>query len=180
MTTSISRCIDRSIAALQAKDFEATFIQLFPAVDKTAKKRRPKEGVGSRVKAFIRDEEALITGIATNNVFKGIMVDDVDFPTAIYKFGRTSIVHEGELDERLQINESGEIKIGKVWCLPSTYITGIIMAVILSTENDREKMAKEYQIQLFGNSYSANSLWGRRDIIEQRMCELWRNPNLFG
>ena len=180
MTTSISRCIDRSIAALQAKDFETAFIQLFPAVDKTAKKRRSKDGVGSRIKSFIRDEEAIISGIATSNVFKGIMVNDVDFPTAIYKFGRTSIVHEGELDERLQINEKGEIKIGDVWNLPSSYITGIIMAVILSPENEREKMDNEYQIQLFENSYSANSLWGRRGIIEQRMCELWRNPNLFG
>lgn len=179
MTTSISRCIDRSIAALQAGDFEAAFIQLFPAVDKTAKKRRSKDGVGSRIKSFIRDEEIIITGIATNNVFKGIMVNDVDFPTAIYKFGRTSIVHEGELDERLHINEQGEIKIGDVWSLPSSYITGIIMAVILSSENKTEKMDSVYQIQLFENSYAANSLWGQREVIEQRMCELWRNPDLF-
>lgn len=122
----------------------------------------------------------LLPGLQQTMYLKGLWSTMSIFPRPYTNSVALALFMKRELDERLQINESGEIKIGKVWCLPSTYITGIIMAVILSTENDREKMAKEYQIQLFGNSYSANSLWGRRDIIEQRMCELWRNPNLFG
>ena len=44
---------------------------MFPAIDKTAKKRRPQAGVGSRMKSFLEDEEVLITAVATGNVFRG-------------------------------------------------------------------------------------------------------------
>jgi len=70
--TSISRRIEKSIEALAKKDYEDAFVQLFPAIDKTAKKRRSKGGVGTRIKSFISDEEALITAIATNNIIKDI------------------------------------------------------------------------------------------------------------
>jgi len=63
-----------------------------------------KDGVAQRIKAFISDEEGIITAVATNNFIRNITVNGIDFPTALYKFGRTSIAHEGELDERLQIN----------------------------------------------------------------------------
>jgi len=104
-TSSISRRIESSIQALDRKAYEDAFIHLFPAIDKTAKKRRDKDGVAQRIKAFISDEEGIITVVATNNFIRNITVNGIDFPTALYKFGRTSIAHEGELDERLQINE---------------------------------------------------------------------------
>ncbi|CAK0756576.1 hypothetical protein CCP3SC5AM1_2270004 [Gammaproteobacteria bacterium] len=40
----------KSIDALGKKDYEDAFVQLFPAIDKTAKKRRSKDGVGARIK----------------------------------------------------------------------------------------------------------------------------------
>jgi len=177
--TSVSRRIEKSIEALSAKDYEGSFVHLFPAIDKTAKKRRPKDSVGARIKSFISDEEALISGVATNNIFRDINVDGVDFPTAIYKFGRTSIVHEGELDERLQINDGSVLQIGRIWSLPPSYLTGLIIAVVLSPENVTERIDKELSIQLFGHKYQLNELWGKIEIIKQRMCELWQNERLF-
>ncbi|MCH4810441.1 hypothetical protein [Vreelandella neptunia] len=177
--TSVSRRIKKSIEAFSDKDYEGSFVHLFPAIDKTAKKRRSKDGVGSRIKSFISDEEALISGVATNNVFKGINVDGVDFPTAIYKFGRTSIVHEGELDERLQINDGSGLQIGHVWSLPPSYLTGFIVAVVLAPENAGEGIEKELSIQLFGQTYQLNELWGKVEVIKQKMCELWQNDRLF-
>lgn len=85
--TSISRRIEASIQSLSSKDYEAAFIHLFPAIDKTAKKRRPKDGVGQRIKSFISDEEKIISAVATNNIFRNIQFDDIDFPTALYKLG---------------------------------------------------------------------------------------------
>lgn len=76
-------------------------IHFFPALDKTAKKRRPKDAVGSRIGNFIADQEAIITAVAAGNIFRNITVDGISFPDAIYKFGRTSFAHEGELDKRL-------------------------------------------------------------------------------
>ena len=177
--TSISRRVEKSIESLGERDYENAFVQLFPALDKTAKKRRPKEGVGSRIKNFISDEEAIITAVATNNIFKGMNVDGIDLPTALYKFGRTSIVHEGELDERLNINEHGRIEIGKVWNLSSSYITGLIVSVIIAPENNNEKIEKDFNISLFGTNYKVNELWGEIEIVKKRMCNLWKNDDLF-
>lgn len=177
--SSISRRIEKSIEALGKKDYEDAFVQLFPAIDKTAKKRRPKDGVGARIKSFISDEEAIITAVATNNIITNINVDGVDFPTALYKFGRTSIIHEGELDERLQINESGQLQIGHVWNLPASYITGLIVAVIISPENSGEHISESIGIQLFGEQHKANELWGNLHIIQAKICEVFKNDDLF-
>ena len=89
--TSISRRIEASIQSLSSKDYEAAFIHLFPAIDKTAKKRRPKDGVGKRIKSFISDEEDIIFAVAIKNIIRNVQFDGIDFPTALYKFGRTSI-----------------------------------------------------------------------------------------
>jgi hypothetical protein len=178
-SSSISRRLEKAIGAYQRKDFEDAFIQVFPAIDKTGKKRRPKAGVGERIKAWIADEEPIITGIAVSNVFKGLMVDDIGFPAALYKFGRTSIVHEGELDERLRITESPQLRIGYVWELPYTYIFGIIIALVLSEENKDEKLSESLHVNLFDTNYTISDLFGRRKQVEKIMCDLWNKPDLF-
>ena len=33
-------------------DSEGAFVDLFPAIDKTGKRRRPKDSVGKRIKSF--------------------------------------------------------------------------------------------------------------------------------
>ena len=177
--SSISRRIESSIQAMNRKAYEDAFIHLFPAIDKTAKKRREKDGVGQRIKAFISDEEPIITAVATNNIIKNINVDGIDFPTALYKFGRTSIAHEGELDERLQINENGSVQIGYVWNLPSSYITGLIVAVIVSPENSSERIDQNIAITLFGETFKANDIWGKREIIQNKICQIFKNDDLF-
>ena len=108
MTTSsgVSRRIQQCIEHIQKQDWEGALVNLFPALDKTSKRRRPKAGVGERIRAFLEEEESLISAVATGNVFRGIHVDGVSITDALYKFGRTSIAHEGELDPRLQIGRA--------------------------------------------------------------------------
>lgn len=85
--TGISRRIEQCIERLQYRDYEGALVNLFPAIDKTAKKRRHKDGVGKRIKAFLKDEEVLITAIGTGNVFRNFSYDGVSFHDALYKFG---------------------------------------------------------------------------------------------
>jgi hypothetical protein len=61
--TGISRRLMQCVTHLRSNDCEGALVNLFPAMDKTAKKRRPKDGVGKRIKAFLTDEEALISAI---------------------------------------------------------------------------------------------------------------------
>nr|WP_321466647.1 hypothetical protein [uncultured Desulfobulbus sp.] len=178
-SSSISRRIKKSIEAFGKKDYEDAFVQLFPAIDKTAKKRRPRDGVGARIKSFISDEEKIITAVATNNILTNVNVNGIDFPTALYKFGRTSIIHEGELDDRLKINEQGNLQIGHIWNLPASYITGLIVAVIVAPENSGENINENIGINLFGEQYKVNDLWGNLNLIQSKICVIFGRNDLF-
>ncbi|WP_219858535.1 hypothetical protein [Stutzerimonas azotifigens] len=155
-------------------------MNLFPAIDKTAKKRRPKEGVGKRIKTFLQDEEVLITAVATGNVFKGCSFDGMSFHDALYNFGRTPIAHEGELDPRLSFNMEGGLQIGKDhWNLPISYIVGMSLAVIIAPENFGERTAEGLAITVFGKQFALNDIWGRPEPVRGHICTRFRDPHLF-
>jgi hypothetical protein len=177
--SAVSRRIESCIKYANSKDYESALIHFFPALDKTAKRRRPKDGVGSRIEKFISDQEAIISAIATGNILRNINVDGISFPKAIYKFGRTSIAHEGELDPRLTINEMGVLTIGQVWNLPSSYITGLTVGVIVAPENAQEHIDAPLGITLFEKQFGINELWGAEETIKQLICDAFGNPDVF-
>ncbi|MFQ2605612.1 hypothetical protein ACK3ZW_01785 [Aeromonas caviae] len=178
--SGISRRLQQCVERLEALDYEGALVNLFPAIDKTAKKRRPKDGVGSRIKAFLQDEEVLITAIATGNVFKGCEIDGMTFHEALYKFGRTPIAHEGELDPRLTFNTDGSLLIGRDnWNLPISYITGMALAVVIAPENNGEQTTGNLGITVFGAQFALNDIWGRPESVREHICTTFRNPYLF-
>ena len=179
--TGVSRRLEQCIRHLQSQDYEGALVNLFPAIDKTSKKRRPKEGVSQRIRAFLEDEEILISAIATGNVFHNISVDGIKITDALYKFGRTAIAHEGELDPRLQFNVSGSIEIGiHGWNLPSQYIFGMCVSVIVAPESSDEHVTDVLGITLFGQSFKVNDLWGRKALVQGIICDMFNDPDLFG
>lgn len=167
-SSSVSRRMESCIEALLKEDFEAALVHYFPALDKTAKKRRPASKVGERIRDFIDDELDIISDIATRNIIR-VNCNGVSFPEAIYKFGRTSISHEGELDPRLNFSNSSGMTIGDTWNLPPAFITGLSIAVILAPENANERFQKEYEVAIHEERYSANELWGQRQLIRNTM-----------
>lgn len=178
--SGVSRRVQHCVERLQVKDCECALVNLFPAIDKTAKKRRPKEGVGRRIKAFLQDEEVLITAVATGNVFKECTFDGMSFHDALYKFGRTPIAHEGELDPRLTFNINGSLQIGKDhWNLPISYIAGMALAVITAPENVGERTGNGLGITVFEKRFALNDIWGRQGPVREHICEKFRDPNLF-
>lgn len=178
--TGISRRIEQCIKHLQENDYEGALVNLFPAIDKTAKKRRSKDGVGQRIKKFLKDEEILITAVGTGNVFKGCNFNGITFEDALYKFGRTPIAHEGELDPRLTFNQNGGMVIGQDhWNLPSGYLVGMTLAVITSPENKGERTTGGLGITIFGKLFDLNEIWGNPDDVKRHMCGIFRDPELF-
>ncbi len=178
-SSSISRRINSCLEAFSRKDYETSLIHFFPALDKTAKRRRPKEGVGARIKQFIADQEAIITALATGNIIVNINANGVSFPEAIYKFGRNSIAHEGELDERLKITNSGSIMIGDIWILPSSYILGMTIAVMVVPENATERLDNDGTVHLLGQDWQLNDLWGAEQRLKAHIATVFRSPDLF-
>lgn len=175
--SGISRRLQQCLRHLEQKDWEGALVNLFPAIDKTAKRRRPKLGVGARIKAFLEDEEALIATVATGNQLTRILVNDVSIPDALYKFGRTSLLHEGELDPKLSFNSDGILEIGvDTWRLPSAYIVGMCVAVLAAPENKGEKVDDGGTFNLFGKSFAANDLWGERAQLEALMDQYFTPP----
>jgi hypothetical protein len=182
MTTSsgVSRRIQQCIEHIQKQDWEGALVNLFPALDKTSKKRRTKAGVAERIKAFLEEEEALISAVATGSVFKGIHVNGVSITDALYKFGRTSIAHEGELDPRLEFNNGGSLSIGQdKWSLPSGYIIGMSLAVVVAPENSTESVDPKLEFNLFGEPHQLNSLWGEKAKIQAAIAAKFKDPLLF-
>lgn len=177
--SSVSRRLAACFESYARKDYESALIHFFPALDKVAKRRRPKDGVGQRIRYFLEDEECLISAIATGNVFRGAMFDGITFHEAIYKFGRTSIAHEGELDSRLEFVDGGGMQIGEVWRLPSNYILGLCVAVMVAPECKGERISSEAKVTLFKREWELNQLWGAEDEVKTHIANVFRNPDLF-
>jgi hypothetical protein len=165
--SSISRRIESCIASQGARAYEEALIHYFPALDKTAKRRRPNAGVGDRIRGFLRDEEDLISAISIRNMFKGLVVDGIGFPEAIYKFGRTAIAHEGELDPRLRITDDDRFAIGATWQLPASYLAGLTVAVVVAPENKGERIGKEITVRFLDTNHQVDALWGKEVMVRQ-------------
>lgn len=177
--SSISRRIRDAIDAHSRRDYEGALVHFFPALDKAAKKRRPKDGVGQRIRAFLADEEGLISALATGNFLRNITIDGVTFPDAIYRFGRTSIAHEGELDPRLTISTDGSLRIGQVWSLPPSYITAMCIAVMAAPECATEKIEGDAEVDLLGSKWRLNDVWGSSERLKAHVAAVFRDPQLF-
>lgn len=178
--TGISRRIEQCIVHLQSSECEGALVNLFPAIDKTAKKRRPKAGVGERIKAFLADEEATISAVGTGNMLVDISIDGISVPDALYKFGRTPITHEGELDPRLRFTTDGSLRIGtNNWELPIGYIIGMCIAVIAAPENRGERLSRELAISILGRQFRINEIWGARECIEAHIGDIFNNHEVF-
>lgn len=177
--SSVSRRLAACFESYAREDYEGALVHFFPALDKVAKRRRPKDGVGARVRAFLKDEEALVSAISTGNVFVGAVFEGVRFEEAIYKFGRTSIAHEGELDPRLQFVKGGSWSIGEVWKLPSQYILGLCVAVMVAPECKEEQFASDARVTVLGREWGLNQLWGAEREVKAHVAAVFRNPALF-
>lgn len=165
--SSIGRRLEQSLNSLIANDYESSLVHFFPALDKTAKLRRPQAGVGARIKGFLKDEEAFISFLAFRIVFENTLFDGLSFAEAIYKFGRTSIMHEGELDKRLSFENVDQLMIvGDTWKLSPSYIAAMITAVMTATENSQETFMSPKILHLHDKAVNANDIWGKKSMVQ--------------
>jgi len=104
----------------------------------------------------------------------------VSITDALYKFGRTSIAHEGELDPRLRFNERSSVVIGQdKWNVPTGYIIGMSLAVVVAPEKSKESVDAKLVFSLFGEQHQLNTLWGQRQKVRAVMAARFRDPLRF-
>lgn len=166
---SVGRRLEAAFEAFRGKDYETTLIHLFPALDKTAKARRPKADVGHRIRSFLEENEDFISYIAIGSVLRNIHVGNMSIPAAIYKFGRCPIAHEGELDPRLKITEDSALSIGNDWKLPVSYIFAMLIALIVAEENSNEFFTRDIQLKIKDKDFLLNKIWGKEKLLREEL-----------
>lgn len=163
--SGIARRIASSVQALQASDYETCLLHYFPALDATAKRRRPKDRVGDRIRRFIDDEEAAIFLIASGCMFFGNFVNGLCFSDAVYQYGRTTVMHEGVLDPRLSFDQVNGFQLGDHWKLNPSFLAALLVAVVMSPENAREAFKSDISFSVAGRLWPLQDLWGSRDEV---------------
>ena len=172
--SSISRRIKSAISEFQKKDYESCLLHCFPAIDKTAKLRYPKAGVGRRFESFLSDQFDIIAPIGLGSRFgKGCTFGGLSYERAIYNLARNALVHEGNLDQLLTINESKISVIGGNWALSDRNVLALIIAVVVAKENLKEYLDFEIEILLFNKRFSLNSLWGKEADLRSLISEVY-------
>lgn len=79
----------------------------------------------------------------------------------IYHIARCGLVHQCEIDERIEFTERTMLgDFEHKFRIPYAIVFGLIMAVILAKENKREKMNFSHKVCLGGKNIDLNSLWG--------------------
>ncbi|MEQ3723520.1 hypothetical protein [Alcanivorax sp.] len=173
MTTKshIASRIEKAIESYQESDYEDALLQLFPAMDATAKKRYSKFGNAKRMKQFIADDHGIIWAAATGMLIGSINIDGTDLPSAVYKFARCTLIHEGGLDRRISFNAPGMVMLSaNNWRFPPTFIPALIMIVVMAPENKGLTSSTELDYGFLGQQLQIDQLWGDKARV-QEICD---------
>lgn len=169
---AIGRRIERCCHHLQNGEIEDAAIHLFPAIDATAKLRRPPPiGVGQRIKRFITDEERIITLIAFRMSITGCEFNGQTIADAVYEYARNPLMHEGQLDPRMTFQAIQGFSLGGAWNLPPTFLFALAVAVIIAPENKGVRIHDDIKARILNQNYNVNDIWGQRqhfvDLIDR-------------
>lgn len=151
-------------------DYEHAFINLFIAIDITAKKRYPNLKVGERNRKLLMDIESLTQKLTFGNVVKGLNVGGLTFPKVFYKFGRNALIHEGQLDPKLTISDIEGIRISnQSWDFHHSYIINLALSVIACHENKDLRFNHYVEINNIHGIHDVNTLWGKEELMRKQL-----------
>jgi hypothetical protein len=159
---AIARRIESCLINLGSGEIESAAIHVFPAIDATAKLRRPPPiGVGVRIKKFIDDDDELVSLIAFRGRIKGCMFNGKTIGAAIYDLARNPLMHEGELDPRMTFEATNGFTLGGTWNLPPRILLALAIIVVIAPENKDSRIKADIAVDLFGRRYELNEIWGK-------------------
>ena len=169
---AIADRVEKAFIDLQGRDLENALIQISVAVDATAKRMRPKSGVGERCRKFIQSNEDFIYHFAMDGRLK--LADGArlkfgqagDLGHILYKSVRCALLHEGDISSTVEFvsNLSLGHKGGK-FLINEGMIFGLLFAIVAAPVNIRERTKSDLRIEYKGQPLNINELWGRPDLI---------------
>lgn len=161
---TIAARIQECTAKLAQGDAENAFIQLAIAIDGTAKLLYPGKKTSERCKKFLKDSLPFILWSLTNGTparttslsFEVSTPNDsgefIEFEDLVYKVMRCSLLHDGELSEKVEFVEASMIGTlnGRVQ-FPLALLGSLLFAVIASPVNERQRVSESTSF-IFGKT----------------------------
>ncbi|MEZ5470403.1 MAG: hypothetical protein R3E90_01345 [Marinicella sp.] len=167
---AIPNRVESSLRHLKNNNYEEALLNLFPAIDRTAKLRRKKLGSGLRFKKFIADQFDIVSVLGFGSLISSdCKFGGETFQHVLYQLCRNSLVHEGELASNMKIVSGSASIVGGNWELSENIIFGLIIAVITARENKKSKLSVNYQVSFLGEMFSLNSIWGEEEVIKKKI-----------
>jgi len=173
---SVGERVQECINKIEMNDAINAFIQLAIAIDGTAKKEYPGKKTSFRCKSFLRENLpfvmwSLTNGTPTNCKNFKFEFSNNDYPKGmtnfediIYNVLRCSLLHEGEMPDKVTfINESYiAMKDGKM-LFPMALIISLLFAVIASPTNKNQRVSNNTHF-IFGEIKAyVNDMWGSEE-----------------
>lgn len=177
---SVGQRVQECINKIESGDAVNAFIQLAIAIDGTAKKEYPGKKTSYRCKLFLRKNLPFVLWSLTNGTpsectdIKFEFSDDgypngyTSFEDIIYKVLRCSLLHEGEMPEKVIFTNKNYIGMinGKMQ-FPIALIGSLLFAVIASPSNRKQSVFQSTHF-VFGELKAyVNDMWGSEEISRE-------------
>ena len=175
---AIGSFLSVSLDALESGNYDVSLALACTAIDATAKKLYGNALKNNeRNKKFLKENMRLIThfgfpGITASGLaikcsslpeLKRNSEGLVSMEEILYKTLRCGLVHECEIDSRLEFVSATSIgDVNNRFRMPASLIFGLILAVILSESNSSEALSKSRSVSFNGQYHDLNMLWGER------------------
>lgn len=181
---SVGTFISGALTLLEMKKYDVALSLVSSAVDATARKMFPDMNNNARFKEFIKKYMYIISyrgfpGIIAGGIkikcrnIDGLRTDGnvmVGIEEIIYTVIRCGLIHECEIDSRIEFTEKTYIgDFDRKFKIPKDLVYGLILAVILSEHNREEKADDKIIIQVHGEQIEVNDLWGTFNEFQKRL-----------
>lgn len=174
---AISDKIKNAIEYYNSGDINQSFEQAMIAADATSKKAYPELKIGrnkERMEKFFHDNMEMITGIGTNLLLmKNVTLNSSDensgetIQTILYKYIRCSLLHETEIDQKIQLTENTFGCNDGKYIFPKAIVIGICMAIVGNSANKSEWIRNPLKLYKNRKPIEINRLWGKMTLIKQ-------------
>ncbi|WHQ45348.1 hypothetical protein [Alcaligenes faecalis] len=167
---TIAARIQECTNKLALGDAENAFIQLAIAIDGTAKQLYSRKKTSERCKQFLKDSLPFIlwslsngTPAKTGSLSFEISSSSeyIEFEDIVYKVMRCSLLHDGELSEKVEFVNAPYIGTlnGKLQ-FPLALIGSLLFAVIASPVNERQRVSESTSFTFGTTKVPVNHMLG--------------------
>ncbi|MCV7198829.1 hypothetical protein [Mycobacterium angelicum] len=184
MGVTVGNSVRQSLDHWARQDWDAALIHACDAVNGTAKKRYPQQGIATRFRRTIRDALDIFHVMAA----PGVDFETTRFPIAvksdlpdgrpdiadvlwgIYRYGHGhedelpkgfELTRHGSRDEKVSIWRDGKIQ------LPAAAALGLLAIAVFAPENKGESVPIDYKLSWYQHDFQISGWWGWQDHFRE-------------